>query len=631
MCDHYGADGTKLQIDIEDINKRGHDLMNRRFVRPTPTDVDKLSPLILEIVQGNRVLSRPELINLKKKYKFYGKSSFLFEVYIEMVKKGILSREVEDVISRCLIVKEVKDWSGVVNVTLFTSPYPEYVNEYGDRIRQTFSCSHSCSFCPNDPSMPRSYLLLEPATLRAARNNFDAVDQMHDRLYSLYITGHRLDKIEVNVIGGTWSSYPRPYQEEFIRDVYYACNIFWDDSTTRRQQRLTLSNEKTINETAKVRVVQLVVETRPDAITPDELKFMRYLSVTRVQLGIQHFDDDVLRKVNRKCTTDRTIQAIELCKSIGMKIDGHFMPNLPFSSPKQDRDMLIHKLLGMSQLVKREVKHIKKRTNMWQWLLNRYAGTKEAEANDGIEHWEIYNLTYPELQVDQCKIYPTAVTIFTDIEKWYKDGTYVPYDERHLVDILIDFKSLIFPWIRINRIMRDFYADNIFSKTGANLALRCELVDIMKKEGKRCNCIRCRECKNQSINMSDTIMVIRKYNASNGFEYFISIETPDKQTLFGFVRLRLDNARNKIFPELDSAALVREAHVYSTLTEIGRKGNVQHNGLGTRLMKKAEQIAIENRYTKIAVISSVGSRSFYTKIGYHLAVGKGEYMIKCLK
>lgn len=617
MCDKYGSNGTKLNIDIEELDKKGMELMYKTFKRPNNDDILRLKPLIEEIILSPNALTKTELVEVKRKYKFHGKSSFLFEVYLELVRRQEVSKYSEDKVQQALIVKEVKDWSGVANVTLFTSPFPSYTDINGNVIKQKFSCAYNCSYCPNDPKMPRSYVLLEPATLRAARNDFDAVKQMHDRMYSLYVTGHKnaLSKIEVNVLGGTVSSYPKPYLEEFIRDIYFACNVFWDNEPYR--QRFSLQEEKKINETTQSRIVQIVLETRPDCINAEELRFFRYLSVTRLQLGIQHTDDYILDKINRKCPTYKTINAIELCKSVGMKIDGHFMPNLPFASPEKDRKMLIQELLGMNNVIKREVK--KSRT-WYQWL----SGLPHQE-----EHWEYFDLAYPELQVDQLKIYPCAVLVHTEIEKWYKEGTYVPYPEHYLVDILIDFKSMIFPWIRINRIMRDFYADNIFSKSGSNLSLRCDLVDIMKKEGKRCACIRCRECKLNPYN-PDAILVIRRYNASKGYEYFISYENKEKNILYGFVRLRLDSASNKIFPELNGAALIREAHVYSKAVQVGKCGRVQHKGLGTKLMVKAEEIAISQGYKKVAVISSVGARTFYSRLGYVLGPEPGEYMLKSL-
>lgn len=618
MCDTYGSCGTKLDIDIEDLNKKAQDILNFEFEKPTLEDASKLVPLFIDIMKHKKPLSDSELQIVRRKYKFNKKRSYIFQAYLLLVEHGIIkpTPHIDEIVRGTCMIKAVKSWSGICNITIFTSPYPKYTTKNGATVSQEFSCGKNCSFCPSEPGMPKSYLTLEPATLRAKRNNFDCVEQMYDRMNSLHLTGHgSLSKIEVCILGGTFSHYPNKYREEFVRDLYYAANTFW---TSRSRDRLSLYEEKELNDHQAVcKVVQIVIETRPDCITTRELRFLRYLSVTRVQLGIQHLDDEVLDKNNRECPTSTTISAIEQLKTIGMKIDGHFMPNMPFSSVEKDRHMFLDQLVGLNSHVKHKVKY----TRTWSEF---FKGEKARE-----EQWEYYDLRNESIQVDQMKIYPTAVTVYTDIERWYKEGTYIPYDESHLVDMLLCFKALIFPWIRLNRIMRDFYADNIYSISGSNLNMRSELHKILAKEGKRCMCIRCREAKLNKIS-SSYVFVIRQYRASNGTEYFISAENPENTILYGFVRLRLDSNsnKNKIFYELNNCALLREAHVYSTVTELGKRGNVQHQGLGTQLMRKAELIAKDQKYNRMAVISAVGSRGFYRKLGYKLHPGQGEYMIK---
>lgn len=613
MCDTYGALGTKTDIDIEELDRKGHDFMNREFEKPIAEDLVKFKSFVEYVLNFEGVISNSEMCKLKRTFKFNHKNSFLFQVYLDLLSQGEVSDEHEAKLRKTLQIKSVKSHSGITSITVFTAAYPEYTNELGEKVKQSFSCSHNCSYCPNAPNMPRSYLLLEPAVLRAVKNNFDCVGQMNDRLNSLYMIGHDCLKLEINVLGGTFASYPKEYREEFVRDVYYAANIFLTDNNTR--DRLSLSEEKKINETARTRIVLLAIECRPDSITPNELRFLRYLSVTRIQMGIQHLDDEVLRKNNRKCTNERTVKAIEMLRSVGYKIDGHFMPNLPFTTVEKDRKMLLEDLVGLKSHIKREIKN---QPTLWQRLM----GIKTE-----LEHWEYYDLKNTEIQVDQMKIYPTAVTIHTDIEKWYKDGTYIPYEEEHLIDMMVTFKSMMFNFVRLNRIMRDFYTDNIYSKSGNNMNMRCELVDILKKEGLMCRCIRCLQAKGDNWDGS-YILVIRKYHASNGEEYFISAENKDNTVLYGFARLRLDDAKDKIFPELNDAALLRELHVFANVTQIGEKGPVQHKGLGKKLMKKAEEISQEHKYKKLAVIASVGSRTFYEKIGYCLDKGYGEYMLK---
>ncbi len=543
MCDctgtdTWGAPGTKTVIDIEDLNKKGYEMMKREFAKPTENDLIKFKPLVECVLNSSSILSNSELNIMKRKFKFNNKNSFLFHIYLELLAKDEISNKNEDILRKTLQIKSVKSNSGITSITVFTAANPEYINENGEKIKQEFSCNHNCSFCPSAPDMPKSYLLLEPAVLRAAKYNFDCVDQIHDRLNSLYMIGHDCLKLEINILGGTFSSYPKPYREEFMRDVYYAANTFFDK---KREIRLSLAEEKKINETARTRIVLVAVELRPDSITlnprsglitPHEL---RYLSVTRIQMGVQHIDDEILKKNNRRCPTAKTIATIELLKRLGYKIDGHFMMNLPGSTPEKDRKMLLEDLIGLKSHIKREIKG---QPTLWQRLM----GIKPE-----LEYWEYYDLKNEDIQVDQLKIYPCAVVIYTEIEKWYKEGSYVPYEEKYLVDMLLDFKSMIFPWIRINRIMRDFYEDNIYSKSGSNLNIRCELVDILKKNGLRCNCLR---CNTQSTDPWDGtyILVIRKYHASNGDEYFISAENDTNTRLYGFVRLRLDDAKDKVFP-----------------------------------------------------------------------------------
>lgn len=606
--DAFGAPGTK-DVDIEDLAVKANERLSRSIAKPTEQDAVRLQPFVMELVgmveARREALPRDALSGLKRRHGVNHKSAFLLQAYHVLVDKGLVDAtdHTDRLVRSTLLTKAVKSWSGVTNVTLFTAPFPTYTDGAGNRVTQWFSCPFDCHYCPKQPDMPRSYLINEPAVLRAAKNGFDCVAQVHDRMEALYAIGHGCLKIELNVLGGTFAAYPNEYREEFVRDAYYAVNTFWED---RGRPRLSLQDEKEANTRATSRVVLLAVEIRPDSVTRDELVFLRRLSVTRVQLGIQHTDDEVLHKINRKCTTKRAIQAIEDLKRHGFKVDAHFMPNLPFSSAEKDRNMLMG-MLGIESVKYRRV-----------------------GAN---EEWEEFVLAAPGLQADQLKIYPTAVTVFTEIESWYRQGIYVPYPEEELVDVLLGFKAQVFPWIRINRIMRDFFVENVLSKSGSNTSLRSSLASMLESEGKVCRCIRCREAKTLGLeNGANIKTVVRSYNASNGTEFFISIEDDSPmQVLYGFARLRLDDAYNKVFMSLNNAALLRELHVYSCETELGKKGKVQHRGLGSMLMAKAEEIALKRGYCKMAVIASVGSRTFYQRLGYVLDdKDDGEYMTKRL-
>lgn len=609
------------EINIEELNTKFDRIIKRQFPTPTPEDIITFKPLVELILQSNEKINNKDFLSIRKLYKFNNKKPFLFHIYLELKKQNLISEELiqnEDILRQTIQIKPCKSWSGVVSITIFTSPYPEYMNEEGKIIKQQFSCNWNCHFCPSEPNMPKSYLKGEPAVLRAEKNNFDCVLQIWDRMQSLYMMGHGFsEKIELIISGGTWTSYPIQYRKELCRDVYYAANTHWDNN---KRERLSLEEEKKINQTAFSRIVVMTVETRPDTINNEEIKLLRELGITRIQLGIQHIDDEVLNKLNRKCSMNKTINAIELLKRSCFKIDSHWMPNLPFSTPEKDEDMFINVLFGLKTPVNKTIKY---KTSSWYSWFN-IIGNKVIE-----EIHETYDLVSPELVTDQYKIYPTAITPWTRIEEWYRDGTYKPYEEKYLFDILIKTLTVIFPFVRANRIIRDFPNDYIYNeKTGAdNTNMRQHLQDHLKNNNIYSMEIRNREVKNIAWN-GDYIIVVRNYKASNGIEYFISAESNDCKTIYGYTRLRLDDAKNKPIEELNDCALLREVRVYGMVTQVSKDPkHVQHRGIGKRLISYAENIAKENKYNKMAVIAAEGNKKYYEKLDYN---EHQYYMIKQL-
>jgi histone acetyltransferase (RNA polymerase elongator complex component) len=612
------------EIDIEELNTKFNGIIKRQLPTPTQEDIITFKPLIELILESKEKINDKDFLSLKKLYKFNNKKPFLFHIYLELKKQNLISEELiqnEDILRQTIQIKPCKSWSGVVSITIFTSPYPEYMDEEGKIIKQQFSCNWNCHFCPSEPDMPKSYLKGEPAVLRAEKNNFDCVMQIWDRMQSLYMTGHGFsEKIELIISGGTWTSYPVQYRKEFCRDVYYAANTFLDNENNRRE-RLSLEEEKKINQTAFSRIVVMTVETRPDTINNEEIRLLRELGVTRIQLGIQHIDEEVLNKLNRKCSMNKTINAIELLKRSCFKIDSHWMPNLPFSTPEKDEDMFINVLFGLKTPVNKTIKY--KKISWYSWF-NIKNNNKEIE-----EIHETYDLVSPELVTDQYKIYPTAITPWTRIEEWYRDGTYKPYEEKYLFDILVKTLTVIFPFVRANRIIRDFPNDYIYNeKTGAdNTNMRQHLQDHLKNNNIYSMEIRNREVKNIAWN-GDYIIIVRNYEASNGNEYFISAESKDCKTIYGYTRLRLDDAKNKPFEELNDCALLREVRVYGMVTQVSKDPkHVQHRGIGKRLISYAENIAKENKYNKMAVIAAEGNKKYYEKLDY---IEHQYYMIKDL-
>lgn len=611
----YSSNPSFREVDIEELDRKYDALIKRTFDSPTQELIEKdpKYKIVVDTILSQDVdyTNFKNLKQLFRKHSLNVKNSFIFQVFLLLKEKQEYTIDDEAYLRSVLQIKPGKSHSGIISVTVFTSAYPEYIDpKTGEHKKQDFSCRWSCHYCPNEPNMPRSYLRGEPGVMRATRSNFDCITQMFDRMKALYLCGHECDKLEVLVLGGTWTSYPIPYREQFIRDIYYAANTFFDMFASNNnpvREKLSLTEEKAINKTARSKVIGLTLETRPDTITSKELKLLRYYGCTRVQLGIQHIDNDVLKKINRMCKTETAIKGIKLLKDAGYKIDGHFMPNLPGSTIEKDRRMMLDQLLGI-------------------------ADCKRSEDIDNKIITEVYKLTNEHIQVDQWKVYPTTIVPYTEIEKWYKSGEYVPYDMNLLKELLFEMKVKVFPWIRLNRVVRDIPDDYSFLTTYRS-NMRQDVIAELEKRGKFCYDIRSREIKTQTFNPDEMFMVVREYNASDGREFFISYESSDNKLLYGFIRLRLTtNQPIHIFPELEGCALIRELHVYGKLQPVGTKTNhVQHSGLGRRLLQKAEDIAKTNNYSKISVIAGEGTRGYYEKFGYiDQKNTEGHFMIKDL-
>lgn len=595
-------------IDMEDLNAHLDACMARTWDVPTAEDIEKLRPVVKALVE-ERALS---LHALKKKYGCFVKNSFLYQVFQELRSaEGWGDEEMERVRERLKICRG-KSHSGILSVTVFMSGDPEYVDEAtGERRVSRFSCAWDCAYCPHEPGQPRSYLRGEPGVMRANRCGFDCVRQMHDRMQQLLATGHLVDKLEVNVLGGTLCSYPEGYVREFVRDIYYAANVFWERGLAGgMRERRSLAEEKRLNAGGVgARVIGLTLETRPDTIDVATLRRFREYGCTRVQLGLQHVDDGVLARIQRRCTRADGERAIRMLKDAGYKIDGHWMPNLPGSCVELDTWMLCDVLLGVR-------------------------GRRDAGGGgEGVR--EVWDLRCPGLQVDQWKLYPCTVTPYTKIEEWYKDGTYVPYGQEELKDLLLRTKSMVFPWIRLNRVVRDI--PNSYSVNPEYCSsLRDELHKDLAKDGWFCACIRCREVREEVVDLERAVLRVREYEGSGGRELFISLESPEAREwkLYGFVRLRLTKTPLvEAFPELEGCAMVRELHVYGVLKvvgEAGKEGGGQHQGIGRRLMAVAEAEAVRAGFGKVSVIAGEGTRGYYAKLGYVEDAGVGEFMIKML-
>lgn len=509
-------------------------------------------------------------------YKIYCKKNVLIFTYRKLLAQKVL--ENDPLMWSLLQKRPARNLSGVTIITVLTSPYPN---------GQEFSCKHNCYYCPNEPDQPRSYLKKEPAVARANRNNFDAILQMEDRIHSLLVNGHEIDKLEIIIEGGTYTEYPPEYLEKFHRDLIYSANTYFD---SEKRQPYTIYEEIKINATARVRIIGICIETRPDTLIDEHgttwLTRFRDWGVTRVQLGVQHTDNTILKRVNRGHTIEDAEKAIQYLKDNCFKVDIHLMPDLPFSSPELDKQM---------------VDYVFKTTN---------------------------------LQPDQIKIYPCEVTPWTVIKDWHDQGTWTPYaqtNERALLDVVKYAMESCPPWIRLPRVIRDIPLSYI---EGGNMYpnLRQMLTDELAKEGSYSNDIRARECgRNTKYKVEKATYICRNFDTFGGKEYFISLESEDRRAIFGFTRLRIlyknPVYQKQEFNELKNKGLIRELHVYGNVVPVGhtKKNDSQHKGIGKKLIQLAENIAKKNGCNGTAVISGIGVTKYYEKLGYN---EEGSFMIK---
>jgi len=512
----------------------------------------------------------------------------LLKAYRDLVLSGkIKSCQRLEVLLR---TREVRSLSGIASITVITSPNPQW------GTGQALSCPGNCLYCPNEPNMPKSYMANEPACMRAVLTKFSPYKQVETRLNSLELTGHATDKIELIVLGGTWSVYPKNYQTWFIKRCFDACNTL--GGATPKSKGLKQAQK--LNEKAKHRIVGLTLETRPDYLNPKEIKRMRWLGCTRVEMGVQSIYNDVLKYNRRGHNVSTTIKATKLLKDAGFKVTYHIMLNLPGSTIKKDEKMFD------------------------ELFSNPPAPTRRrGEAGN--------------FRPDQLKIYPCAVLKSSPLYKLWKQGKYKPYSKKQLINLLIKIKEKIPPYVRIIRIIRDIPSQNI---TAGNKVsnLRQVVAEKMKKENRACRCIRCREPKDLEYKIQPALLTAaadglgnlkfrrRDYDASGNKEIFLSFEDIKNDKLLAFLRLRITN--NWTLPELKNFALIRELQTYGRVVPIKEKSKIaaQHKGLGKKLMKMAERIINEEtNLKKIAVISGVGVREYYRKLGYRLKHG---YMMK---
>lgn len=543
----------------------------------------------------------------------YSKDEVIFS-YKELAGKGEIPDYDENFVHQ-IKMKPVRTISGVTPVTVLTKPFP---------------CPGKCIFCPSDIRMPKSYLSDEPGAQRAERNWFDPYLQVYNRLQALKNIGHKTDKVELIVLGGTWSYYPENYQIWFIKECFRALNEFdikdgreeilkkyrklsdkltLSDNPEKNKEKLAskqfsgeddktynkvidenylepekeigldniqtstweeLEKQQVVNESAGVRSVGLVIETRPDHISEKEVIRVRRLGCTKTQIGVQSLTDDVLKKNHRGHNVAATRRAFKLLRLAGFKIHAHMMANLYGSNPEND------------------VEDFKK-------LFND-----------------------PDFKPDELKLYPCSLIGSAELMQYYKKGLWQPYSYDELLHVISSSIKYTPEYCRLTRVIRDIPSPDIV--VGNKLTnFRQIAEDKLKKIGELSKDIRAREIRNEVFSEDEIKFKVTDYETSISNEKFLQfyVEKDDQEKILGFLRLSLPTVE-QFMDELKGSAMIREIHVYGSVVNIGErtKGKVQHLGLGTKLIAKAKEFAQQSGYKKLNVISAIGTKNYYRKKGF---------------
>lgn len=585
---------------------------------------EQLVKILRVILTADGPLSRDDFNALVRRYARPDGGSYslpqLVEAYRAFAGQDGLPPFDEELLAR-LRRKPMRTISGVTPVTVLTKPFP---------------CPGTCIFCPNDVRMPKSYLADEPGAQRAEQNAFDPYLQTYTRLLTYRSLGHPTDKIEIIILGGTWSFYPETYQIWFVKRIFDALHDFgkgidgraavWEALRARSQlhpdnntihiqldgavldqsynqavqsvyademsrsrdlaaaiargavERSAVDEYATWeeleaahheNESAACRSVGLVIETRPDHISPQEVLRVRRLGCTKVQIGFQSLNDAVLRANKRGHTVAATRYAVKLLRQAGFKIHAHWMPNLYGSSPEQD------------------------------------IADYERLFGD------------PDFRPDELKVYPCSLIASAELMQRYQDGSWRPYTEEELLDVLVACFQRTPEYCRLTRVIRDIPStDIVVGNKKTNFRQLVE--DALRRQGKATGDIRYREIRDKAVSPDELQLDEIRYDSSIGQEVFLQYITADRR-IAGFLRLALPHPDTPpLTEELRDAAIIREVHVYGQSLGIGElaAGKAQHLGLGTQLIARAVDIARAGGYARLAVISAIGTRDYYRKRGF---------------
>ncbi|NXS72950.1 ELP3 protein, partial [Pandion haliaetus] len=471
-----------------------------------------------------------------------------------------------------LKAKPIRTASGIAVVAVMCKPHRcPHINFTGN----------ICVYCPGGPDSDfeystQSYTGYEPTSMRAIRARYDPYLQTRHRVEQLKQLGHSVDKVEFIVMGGTFMALPEDYRDYFIRNLHDALS----GHTSNNVAEAVKYSERSLT-----KCVGITIETRPDYCLKRHLSDMLSYGCTRLEIGVQSVYEDVARDTNRGHTVKAVCESFHLAKDAGFKVVAHMMPDLPNMGLERDMDQFV-------------------------------------------EFFE-----NPAFRPDGMKLYPTLVIRGTGLYELWKTGRYKSYPPSTLVDLVARILALVPPWTRVYRVQRDIPMPLVSSGVEHG-NLRELALARMKDLGTQCRDVRTREVGIQEIHHKvrpyQIELVRRDYVANGGWETFLSYEDPEQDILVGLLRLR-KCSEESFRPELKGGvSIVRELHVYGSVVPVSSRdpSKFQHQGFGMLLMEEAERIAKEEHGSwKIAVISGVGTRNYYRKIGYEL---EGPYMVKRL-
>lgn len=567
--------------------------------------MDEACRIIIEDIINGKITTRRELEVEKRQLcrdrnlkKFMSNSVILEHASLEEKK----------IVSNLLRKKPTRTISGVAIVAVMCHPH---------------QCPHGrCYYCPESDIAPPSYTGEEPAALRGRMFKFHPYVQCYNRLKQLHKVGHPIDKVELIIMGGTFPSKDICYQEWFVSQCLKAMSDFGvileniteigDIESFNKEDLLKyppysnnalktyppndyvlIDDIQRINESSKVRCIGMTFETRPDYCKEPHVDRMLNMGVTRVELGVQTIHNHIYEKIKRGHTVEDVIEANRILRDSGVKVAMHMMPGLfPLARDEPRIEQCPEKDLKMFKTI----------------------------------------FTNENFKPDMLKIYPCLVTDGSELHKLWKEGKYRPYSDEEAVELIVQIKRILPKWVRTMRIQRDIPSTLI--EDGVKKSNLGELVyNRLEEENINCQCIRCREIGHkktkEEYSIDDYKLFEEDYLATEGREYFLSIEDKNEESLAGFLRLRMPSEKAHREEIDNKTAIVRELHVYGNMIKIGQKGNNigQHTGFGEKLLKRAEEISIDQNKEELLIISGIGARNYYRKFGYER---KGPYMAKKL-